>query len=176
MGRVIRLHSGGTLTDSPTILVSPEPSTSPPPPLAALLVALHDPGRKVVHRRLPGGRHLSRTTSSLLNSLPIPRCLWRYCRGLCDWFPSFQRSHHPNEWRSLLEDRSLRAPVQAYISSRDGSAPGPSRLPTTLIPCDIMSDRGPQFTSQEWRSFCSALGVAMSLSSGYEEIRFKCYN
>ncbi|XP_023806800.1 uncharacterized protein LOC110017320 [Oryzias latipes] len=35
------------------------------------------------------------------------------------------------------------------------------------IPCDIVSDRGPQFTSQVWRSFCSALGATVSLSSGY---------
>lgn len=32
---------------------------------------------------------------------------------------------------------------------------------------DIVSDRGPQFTSWVWRSFCSTLGVAVSLSSGY---------
>uniref|UniRef100_A0A3B3IH81 Gypsy retrotransposon integrase-like protein 1 n=1 Tax=Oryzias latipes TaxID=8090 RepID=A0A3B3IH81_ORYLA len=35
------------------------------------------------------------------------------------------------------------------------------------IPCDIVSDRGPQFTSQVWKSFCSALGATVSLSSGY---------
>lgn len=35
------------------------------------------------------------------------------------------------------------------------------------IPTDIIFDRGPQFTSQVWRSFCSALGVNVSLSSGY---------
>ncbi|XP_023809084.1 uncharacterized protein LOC110017718 [Oryzias latipes] len=35
------------------------------------------------------------------------------------------------------------------------------------IPSDIVSDRGPQFTSQVWRSFCSALGATVSLSSGY---------
>uniref|UniRef100_A0A3P9JP29 Integrase catalytic domain-containing protein n=1 Tax=Oryzias latipes TaxID=8090 RepID=A0A3P9JP29_ORYLA len=35
------------------------------------------------------------------------------------------------------------------------------------IPSDIVSDRGPQFVSQVWRAFCSALGATVSLSSGY---------
>lgn len=35
------------------------------------------------------------------------------------------------------------------------------------IPADIVSDRGPQFTSSVWRSFLSALRVAVSLLSGY---------
>ena len=35
------------------------------------------------------------------------------------------------------------------------------------IPADIVSDRGPQFTSQVWRAFCAALGATPSLSSGF---------
>ena len=35
------------------------------------------------------------------------------------------------------------------------------------IPTDIVSDRGPQFTSQVWRAFCGALGATSSLSSGF---------
>ena len=35
------------------------------------------------------------------------------------------------------------------------------------IPQNIVSDRGPQFTSQVWRGFCRALGMTTSLSSGY---------
>ena len=35
------------------------------------------------------------------------------------------------------------------------------------IPSDIVSDRGPQFISKVWRSFCSDLGIRVSLSSGY---------
>uniref|UniRef100_A0A3P9H7T2 Integrase catalytic domain-containing protein n=1 Tax=Oryzias latipes TaxID=8090 RepID=A0A3P9H7T2_ORYLA len=35
------------------------------------------------------------------------------------------------------------------------------------IPSDIVSDRGPQFTSQVWTAFCSALGASTSLTSGY---------
>ncbi len=35
------------------------------------------------------------------------------------------------------------------------------------IPEDIVSDRGPQFTSRVWKAFFSLLGVSISLSSGY---------
>ncbi|KAJ8388138.1 hypothetical protein AAFF_G00146290 [Aldrovandia affinis] len=35
------------------------------------------------------------------------------------------------------------------------------------IPVDVVSDRGPQFSSHVWRSFCQALGASASLSSGY---------
>lgn len=31
------------------------------------------------------------------------------------------------------------------------------------IPSDIVSDRGPKFTSQVWRSFCALFGVVASL-------------
>uniref|UniRef100_A0AAQ4P737 Integrase catalytic domain-containing protein n=1 Tax=Gasterosteus aculeatus aculeatus TaxID=481459 RepID=A0AAQ4P737_GASAC len=35
------------------------------------------------------------------------------------------------------------------------------------IPVDIVSDRGPQFISHVWKTFCSALGASVSLSSGF---------
>ncbi|KAK3551338.1 hypothetical protein QTP70_015018 [Hemibagrus guttatus] len=35
------------------------------------------------------------------------------------------------------------------------------------LPEDIVSDRGPQFTSRVWRAFFKCLGVTISLSSGY---------
>ncbi|XP_064805797.1 uncharacterized protein LOC135522988 [Oncorhynchus masou masou] len=35
------------------------------------------------------------------------------------------------------------------------------------VPEDIVSDRGPQFTSRVWRAFKERLGVSVSLTSGY---------
>lgn len=35
------------------------------------------------------------------------------------------------------------------------------------IPQDVMTVRGPQFSSQVWKVFCLALGASASLSSGY---------
>ena len=35
------------------------------------------------------------------------------------------------------------------------------------IPVDIVSDRGPQFTSKVWQTFCKGIGATVSLTSGY---------
>lgn len=35
------------------------------------------------------------------------------------------------------------------------------------IPTEIVSERGPQFISQTWITFCSSLGAKVCLSSGY---------
>ena len=35
------------------------------------------------------------------------------------------------------------------------------------VPEDIVSDRGPQFTSRVWRAFMERLGVSVSLTSGF---------
>ena len=35
------------------------------------------------------------------------------------------------------------------------------------LPCDVVSDRGPQFISMFWRAFCKCLGATASLSSGF---------
>ena len=35
------------------------------------------------------------------------------------------------------------------------------------IPTDIVSDRGPQFTSKVWQAFCKGIGATVSLTSGY---------
>ena len=35
------------------------------------------------------------------------------------------------------------------------------------IPTEVVSDRGPQFISRVWKTFCFSLGAKVSLSSGY---------
>ena len=35
------------------------------------------------------------------------------------------------------------------------------------LPVDVVSDRGPQFTSHFWKAFCTLIGASVSLSSGY---------
>ena len=35
------------------------------------------------------------------------------------------------------------------------------------IPTDIVSDRGPQFSSKVWKAFCKGIGATVSLTSGY---------
>ena len=38
------------------------------------------------------------------------------------------------------------------------------------VPEDIMSDRGPQFTSRGWRAFLEHLGVSISLTLGFHPV------
>ncbi|KAJ8007704.1 hypothetical protein DPEC_G00096930 [Dallia pectoralis] len=35
------------------------------------------------------------------------------------------------------------------------------------LPCDVVSDRGPQFSSVVWKGFCTAIGATVSMSSGF---------
>lgn len=35
------------------------------------------------------------------------------------------------------------------------------------LPCDIVSDRGPQLTSRFWAEFCCLLRISVILSSGF---------
>ncbi|KAJ7992780.1 hypothetical protein DPEC_G00282250 [Dallia pectoralis] len=35
------------------------------------------------------------------------------------------------------------------------------------LPCDVVSDRGPQFSSAVWKAFCTAIGATVSMSSGF---------
>ncbi|KAI4887348.1 hypothetical protein NFI96_002627 [Prochilodus magdalenae] len=35
------------------------------------------------------------------------------------------------------------------------------------MPSDLVSDRGPQFTSRYWKAFCELMGASVSLSSGF---------
>ena len=35
------------------------------------------------------------------------------------------------------------------------------------LPVDMVSDRGPQFSSQFWKVFCTLIGSSASLSSGF---------
>lgn len=35
------------------------------------------------------------------------------------------------------------------------------------LPCDLVSDRGPQFVSSVWKAFCIAIGASVSLTSGF---------
>ena len=42
-----------------------------------------------------------------------------------------------------------------------------SHVALPKLPQDIVSDRGPQFTSKVWQAFCRGIGATVSLSSGY---------
>lgn len=143
-----------------TLVQSHLPSWSRPNPApAAFLVALHDTGHEVINHCLSCvcvcGKTSHQPLAGLLNPLPLLR------RGL----PS--SNGHTIILR--LVDCFSKA-VQFVPLTKLSSAAGTGVLfvyHVLRLHGILVSDRGSQFTSQVWRSFCTALRVAVSLSTGY---------
>uniref|UniRef100_A0A674NT72 ribonuclease H n=1 Tax=Takifugu rubripes TaxID=31033 RepID=A0A674NT72_TAKRU len=163
----------GTLmgTHLPNSLPPRSPSHFSPHP-TALLVAIHGGGRPDlccgVHRVYTqqiftqGPRRTPAAATHSPSSLVPHRCGLRY------------RAAPPEGNTTILT-------VVDCFSKAVHFVPLP-KLPTALetanlliqhvfrlhgIPQDIVSDRGPQFTSQVWKAFCWALGTTSSLTLGY---------
>ncbi|KAL0173798.1 hypothetical protein M9458_029766, partial [Cirrhinus mrigala] len=113
-----------------------------------------------VPRRLPAG---------LLQPLPVPQCPW---------------SHIAVDFVTYLPPSSGYTTILSVIDrfSKACRFIPLTKLPTAMetaellcnwvfrlygLPEDIVSDRGPQFSSRLWSSFFSLLGVNVSLTSGY---------
>ncbi|KAK3510533.1 hypothetical protein QTP70_009172 [Hemibagrus guttatus] len=111
-------------------------------------------------------RHLP---EGLLEPLPIPRRPW---------------SHLSVDFLTDLPDSGGFTAVMVMMDrfSKGCRLIPLDRLPTAMqtadamfqhvfrnfgLPEDIVSDRGPQFTSRVWGALCGRLGIGVSLSSGY---------
>ncbi len=76
--------------------------------------------------------------------------------------------HHPHSGWSFLQDMSLYTSAQTTHCPRDSRGLMQLRVPILWPPPeDIVSDRGPQFTSRVWSAFCQKLNINVSLTSGY---------
>jgi hypothetical protein len=67
---------------------------------------------------------------------------------LSSWFPSYPSLH------------------QTTLCQVDGPAYG-AVFRIHRLPVDMVSNRGPQFSSQFWKPFCTLIGSSASLSSGF---------
>ena len=85
---------------------------------------------------------------------------------------------HTCQWTSLLAIPPLKVTVILVVVDRFSKSKLPSALQTAKLmfehvfrvyglPQDIVSDRGPQFTSRVWRAFCKLIGATASLTSGF---------
>ena len=92
---------------------------------------------------------------------------------------------HTCQWTSLLVFPPLKVTVILVVVDRFSKSCrfiALSKLPSALqtaklmfehvfrvygLPQDIVSDRGPQFTSRVWRAFCKLIGATASLTSGF---------
>jgi transposase InsO family protein len=111
----------------------------------------------------------TKPTSGLLRPLHIPSRPWSHIA--LDFITGLPPSNGNSVILTII-DRFFKAahfiPLSNLLSSRETADLLVSHiLRLHGIPSDIVSDRGPQFTSQVWRAFCTALGIKVSLSSGY---------
>uniref|UniRef100_A0A669CB49 Gypsy retrotransposon integrase-like protein 1 n=1 Tax=Oreochromis niloticus TaxID=8128 RepID=A0A669CB49_ORENI len=112
---------------------------------------------------------VNQPSSGLLRPLPTPSRPWSHIA--VDFITGLPRSSGNSVILTIINRFSKAAHFVAL-----------SKLPTALetaqlltnhvfrlhgIPADIVSDRGPQFTSRVWKEFCSSLGAQVSLSSGF---------
>ncbi|KAF7646418.1 hypothetical protein LDENG_00188160 [Lucifuga dentata] len=107
--------------------------------------------------------------SGLLHPLPVSHCPWSHIS--IDFVTGLPTSLG-NTTILTVVDRFTKAlhfiPLPALPSAKETAE---SLLHHVFhlhgIPVDIVSDRGPQFTSQFWREFCKLLRASVSLSSGF---------
>jgi len=107
--------------------------------------------------------------SGLLHPLPVPTRPWSHIaidfvtglpisRGMSTIFTivdRFSKSCHLIPLRKLPTAFQTAQLLVKHVFRLHG------------IPQEILSDRGPQFVSQVWKAFCSALNCKSSLTSGY---------
>uniref|UniRef100_A0A8C5CMX5 Integrase catalytic domain-containing protein n=1 Tax=Gadus morhua TaxID=8049 RepID=A0A8C5CMX5_GADMO len=111
----------------------------------------------------------TRSRSGLLRPLPIPSRPWSHIA--LDFVTGLPTSEGNTTILTVIDRFSKGAHFIALpkLSSSRETADLLVQHVFRLhgIPVDIVSDRGPQFTSQVWRAFCAALGATPSLSSGF---------
>ena len=107
--------------------------------------------------------------AGLLRPLPVPTRPWSHIA--LDFVTGLPPSHGNTAILTVV-DRFSKAVHLVALPKLPSSAETASLLTEHVyrlhgLPSDIVSDRGPQFTSQVWRAFCKEIGATISLSSGY---------
>lgn len=98
----------------------------------------------------------TKPTSRLLCLLTVPNCPWSH---ITLHFVTNLPSSNGNTVILTIIDR---------FSKLAHFIPLPKPLFCSYCIPDIVSDRGSQFISQVWKSFCIVLGCTVSLSSGFQ--------
>ena len=111
----------------------------------------------------------NRPSSGLLHPLPIPRRPWSHLA--LDFVTGLPPSVG-NTVILTIVDRFSKFAHFVPLSKLPSATETSEILVREVfrvhgLPSDIVSDRGPQFTSAVWRSFCLAIGATVSLTSGF---------
>lgn len=115
------------------------------------------------------GKTTHRPPAGLLHPLPVPGRPWSHIA--LDFMTGLPLSEG-NDTILTIVDRFSKAVHFVALAKLPSAAETAELLVNHVfrahgIPVDIVSDRGPQFTSQVWKEFCLALGATVSLSSGH---------
>jgi hypothetical protein len=107
--------------------------------------------------------------SGPLQPLPVPHRSWYHIS--LDFVSGLSPSDG-NTTILTVVDRFSKATYfhplsEVTFSQGDGPAYGAACLPNPWLPDDIVSDQGPQFSSQFWKTICTLIGSSASLSCGF---------
>ena len=110
-----------------------------------------------------------RPPAGLLRSLPIPSRPWSDVT--LDFVTGLPTSRDNNTILTLVDRFSKMVHFVALPKLPSAAETADLLVKHVVrlhgIPRNIISDRGPQFTSGVWRAFCQGIGATVSLSSGY---------
>lgn len=111
----------------------------------------------------------NRPSSGFLHPLPIPKRPWSHIA--LDFVTGLPLSNGNTAILTVIDRFSKSAHFIALPKLPSAKETAEIMINQVFrlhgIPADIVSDRGPQFTSEVWRTFCTALGATVSLSSGF---------
>ncbi len=109
----------------------------------------------------------TRPRSGLLHPLPVPSCPWSHIA--LDFVSCLPSSEGKTVILTIVDrfSKAFSLPCQKSLQLERPQTSW-STMSSAFMVCRLtVSDRGPQFTSQVWKAFCTALGATVSLSSGY---------
>ncbi|KAL0147880.1 hypothetical protein M9458_056801, partial [Cirrhinus mrigala] len=107
--------------------------------------------------------------AGLLQPLPVPQRPWSHIA--VDFITDLPPSHNYTTILTVIDrfSKACRIIPMAKLPTAWETAEVLLNQVFRLfgIPDDIVSDRGPQFTSRVWQAFCKQLNINVSLTSGY---------
>lgn len=111
----------------------------------------------------------TRPPAGLLQPLPVPKRPWSHIS--IDFVTGLPQSAGNNTILTVV-DRFSKAvhfiPLTGLPSAKDTAKIMIQHVfKLHGLPSEVVSDRGPQFTSSFWRAFCKLLGASVCLSSGF---------
>ena len=115
------------------------------------------------------GKSINKPPSGYLRPLPVPERPWSHI--VLDFVTGLTPSQGNSVILTIIDQFSKAVHFIALSKLHSAKETADLLVPHVVrlngLPLDVVSDRGPQFTSKVWQAFFWALGVTVSLSSGF---------